>query len=152
MEYGDWMLRVKSSLNLGILTSEFDKLTATFCIRSDSASQLSMMKSRLLCLAEQLGGSSSSSGEYAPWVALKESPFRNLILSVYRQQTGKEPVTAVMHGGVECGILAEKLPGLDAVSFGPDLEGIHTPDEKMSISSTQRVWNLVKEVLARSNV
>ena len=69
---------------------------------------------------------------------------------VFREQYGREPKIEAIHAGVECGLLCGKLPGLDCVSIGPDLLEIHTPRERMSISSVQRVWAFVLEVLKRS--
>ena len=62
----------------------------------------------------------------------------------------EEPVVETVHAGLECGLLGEKLPGLDCVSFGPDLTDIHTPRERMHIASVQRTWKLLCEVLKRS--
>ena len=72
------------------------------------------------------------------------------MIEVYREQYGKEPVVETIHAGLECGLLGEKLPGLDCVSFGPDLTDIHTPRERMDIASVQRVWRFVTELVRRS--
>lgn len=69
---------------------------------------------------------------------------------VFREQYGKEPKIEAIHAGLECGVFAGKLPGLDCVSIGPDLFEIHTPRERLSISSVQRIWDFVVEVLKRS--
>ena len=69
---------------------------------------------------------------------------------VFREQYGHDPKIEAIHAGVECGILAGKLPGLDVVSIGPDLTEIHTPRERMHIASVQRTWALVTELLKRS--
>lgn len=69
------------------------------------------------------------------------------MIRVYREMYGKEPVIQAIHAGLECGILAGKLEGLDAVSIGPDMIGIHTTEEKLSISSTKRVWEYILEVI-----
>ena len=71
-------------------------------------------------------------------------------MEVFREQYGHDPRIEAIHAGVECGLLCGKLPGLDCVSIGPDLTEIHTPRERMSISSVQRVWAFVLEVLRRS--
>ena len=72
------------------------------------------------------------------------------MVEVFRDQYGREPRIEAIHAGVECGLLSGKMPGLDCVSVGPDLTEIHTPRERMSISSVQRVWAFVVEVLKRS--
>ena len=141
---------VQTSLNLGILKTAEDSVTASFCIRSSLESEKEMLKDRLACLLDRLGGSVSFSGEYPGWAYRPDSPLRELMTEVYREQYGQEPRVEAIHAGLECGLLAGKLPGLDCVSIGPDLLEIHTPRERMSIASVQRVWAFVREVLARS--
>lgn len=141
---------VQTSLNLGILKTEENAVTASFCIRSSVDSEKEMLKDRLACLLAQLGGRVSFSGEYPGWAYRPDSPLRELMTEVYREQYGREPKVEAIHAGLECGLLAGKLPGLDCVSIGPDLTDIHTPRERLSVSSTARVWRFVKEVLRRA--
>ena len=141
---------VQTSLNLGVLETGEDALRASFCIRSSVASEKEMLQDRLACLTESLGGSVTFSGDYPAWEYRKDSPLRELMVEIYRQQYGSEPQVEAIHAGLECGLLAGKLPGLDCVSIGPDLRDIHTPRERMSISSVQRVWAFMLEVLRRS--
>lgn len=141
---------VQTSLNLGILTTEDSVVRASFCVRSSVDSQKEMLKARLSSLMEQLGGSVEFFGEYSGWEYLADSPLRDRLVAVFREQYSREPRIEAIHAGVECGIFAGKLPGLDCVSIGPDLFEIHTPRERMSISSVQRLWNFVLEVLKRS--
>ena len=138
---------VQTSLNLGILTTEDSVVRASFCVRSSVDSQKEMLKARLSSLMEQLGGSVEFFGEYSGWEYLADSPLRDRLVAVFREQYSREPRIEAIHAGVECGIFAGKLPGLDCVSIGPDLFEIHTPRERMSISSVQRLWNFVLEVL-----
>lgn len=141
---------VQTSLNLGILECTEAQLSADFSVRSSVASQKEMLKERLRRLTEQVGGHVEIWGDYPAWEYLPDSPLRERMAEVYRVQYGKEPVIETIHAGVECGILGEKLPGLDCVSFGPDLTDIHTPRERMHIASVRRTWALVREVLERS--
>ena len=141
---------VQTSLNLGILACEEGQLSADFSVRSSVASQKRMVQERLQCLTEQIGGHTAVWGDYPAWEYLPESPLRQRMTEVYREQYGTEPVIETIHAGVECGIFSEKLPGLDCVSFGPDLTDIHTPRERMHIASVQRTWALLWEVLKRS--
>ncbi len=141
---------VQTSLNLGILTTRDGEVRATFSVRSSVDSQKQMLKERLACLMEQLGGRVEYSGEYTGWQYQEESPLRDLMAEVYQEQYGSAPKIEAIHAGLECGIFAGKLPGLDCVSIGPDLLEIHTVRERMSISSVQRVWKFVVEVLRRS--
>ena len=141
---------VQTSLNLGILACGEGQLSADFSVRSSLASQKQMMQERLRCLTEQIGGHVAIWGDYPAWEYLPQSPLRERMTQVYREQYGREPVIETIHAGVECGIFSEKLPGLDCVSFGPDLTDIHTPRERMHIASVQRTWKLLCEVLKRS--
>ncbi len=140
---------VQTSLNLGVLSTGPDRVKATFCVRSSLDSQKEMVKERLRCLTAALGGETSVSGDYPGWAYLPDSPLRERMLEVFREQYGKEPRVEAIHAGVECGILAGKLPGLDCVSIGPDLTDIHTPRERMHVASVRRVWNFTAEVLRR---
>ena len=141
---------VQTSLNLGILTTEEDHLTAAFCVRSSAGREKEALHSRLRAQMEQLGGTVTVSGDYPAWEYRKDSPLRDLMTEVFCEQYGIPPEIEAIHAGVECGILAGKLPGLDAVSIGPDLPEIHTPRERMDIASVERVWRFLLEVLRRS--
>ena len=147
---GDIPGLVQTSLNLGILNTEEGALTACFSVRSSLESQKEELKGRLACLMEQLGGYVEYSGDYPAWEYREESPLRERMVQVFREQYGREPQIEAIHAGLECGLLASKLPGLDCVSIGPDLLEIHTPRERMSVSSVQRVWAFLLEVLRRS--
>ena len=141
---------VQTSLNIGILKCGDDEMMAVCSVRSSVASQKQMVRDRLRCLTEQMGGRVDVIGDYPAWEYLPDSPLRERMIEVYREQYGKEPVVETIHAGLECGLLGEKLPGLDCVSFGPDLTDIHTPRERMHIASVQRTWKLLCEVLKRS--
>lgn len=141
---------VQTSLNLGILETAERALSAAFCVRSSVASQKEMLHDRLRCLTEQLGGTVDITGDYPAWEYRRDSALRERMVEVFREQYGRDPRIEAIHAGVECGLLCGKLPGLDCVSIGPDLTEIHTPRERMSIASVQRVWAFVLEVLRRS--
>ena len=146
---GDIPGLVQTSLNLGILKTEEETVTAAFCVRSSVETQKAMVTQRLTHLASLCGGTASVWGDYPGWAYRADSPLRELLGEVYRAQQGKEPRVEAIHAGLECGLFAGKLPGLDCVSIGPDLEEIHTTREKMHIASVQRLWALVTETLAR---
>ena len=141
---------VQTSLNLGILTTQSSLVRASFCVRSSVESQKEMLKARLVTLMEQLGGSVEFFGDYSGWEYRADSPLRDRLVAVFQEQYHRDPSVEAIHAGVECGIFSGKLPGLDCVSIGPDLLEIHTPRERMSISSVQRLWSFVLEVLKRS--
>ena len=147
---GDIPGLVQTSLNLGILTTGAEELRACFSVRSSLGSQKEALKDRLTCLTQALGGRAQYSGDYPAWEYKEDSPLWDRMVQVFREQYGRAPKVEAIHAGVECGLLAGKIPGLDCVSIGPDLLEIHTPRERMSISSVQRVWAFLLEVLKRS--
>lgn len=141
---------VQTSLNLGVLNTRSDCLQASFCVRSSVATEKEMLKNRLVCLMEQLDGTVTFAGDYPAWEYKADSALRELMIDVFREQYGRDPKIEAIHAGLECGLFSGKLPGLDCVSIGPDMHDIHTPRERLSIASTQRVWKYVLEVLKRS--
>lgn len=140
---------VQTSLNLGILTTAQNEMVAEFCVRSSIETQKQMLVDRLECLMRSLGGSVTVKGDYPGWAYQQNSPLRDLMMEVFTEQYGHAPKIEAIHAGVECGMFAGKLPGLDCVSFGPDLKDIHTFRERMHIASVQRTWKLVVEILRR---
>lgn len=141
----------ETSLNMGIVRLEKDSEAAslTQSIRSSISSRKGQLLRKVSHIAAGLGASSSTRGDYPAWEFRPESRLRNLVCETYEQLFGKKMTVDIIHAGLECGLLSEKLPGLDAISIGPDLKDIHTTKEKMSISSTIRTFQLVCEVLSR---
>ena len=105
------------------------------------------MIEKIQALAKANGAQSSRHGDYPAWEYRKMSPLRSTMVRAFRKVYGREPVVETIHAGLECGLLAEKMPGLDAVSIGPDLEEIHSTRERMSISSVERTWRYLLAVL-----
>ncbi len=138
---------VQTSLNLGILCTEDERVVASFSVRSSVESQKVMLIDRLESLSAQLGGTIETLGDYPGWAYRQDSPLRDLMVKVFTEQYGHAPEIEAIHAGLECGLFAGKMPGLDCISFGPDLKEIHTPREKMSVASVQRTWNMLTEVL-----
>ena len=138
---------VQTSDNLGIFRVENGRLTGTFSVRSSVATQKQMLLTRIRLLCEGLDGTATNTSSYPAWEYRRESPLRDVMVKVFAAQYGYEPKVEAIHAGLECGLLSGKLPGLDAVSFGPDLKDIHTPRERMSISSVARTWQYLTAVL-----
>ena len=138
---------VETSLNLGILTTTEKEISASFSVRSSVNSEKWELINRLSAVAEALGGSCSNEGEYPAWEYREDSRLREVMKSCYEAQYGEPMIVETIHAGVECGLFADKLPGLDAVSFGPDMNDIHTPKEAMDLPSVQRTWKLILSVL-----
>lgn len=141
---------VETSLNLGILELKGDGLYATSSVRSSVSTRKEDLKDRLEHIAEFLGGEISVSGDYPAWEYRADSEIRDTISAVYEELFNEKPVFEAIHAGLECGILSGKIKDLDCVSFGPNNYDIHTPKERLSISSTEKVWKLLVEFLKRS--
>ncbi len=138
---------VKTSLNLGILDLEPEKLQLVYAIRSSVGSECRFLEQRLLTVTKAFGGEGTITAVYPAWEFQVDSPFREDAVAVYERMYGKKPKIEAIHAGVECGILAGKISGLDGISIGPDVQDIHTTEERLSISSTGRVYEYVKELL-----
>ena len=140
---------VQTSLNLGILTLTDNALEASFSVRSSLGSEKELLNTRLGAITDAFGGYIEISGDYPAWEYNDNSKLRNLMVEVFKEQYGREPKIEAIHAGLECGIFCGKIDGLDCVSLGPDILEIHTPRERLSISSTARVWKFITEVLKR---
>lgn len=142
---------VQTSLNLGILKTLDSEVSMSFSVRSSVGSEKDALVSQLTSLTNLLGGSVTCTGDYPAWEYNPHSRLRDLMSEIFEEQYGRRPVIQALHAGVECGLFAGKLPGLDCVSFGPDLTDIHTTGERMDIASVQRTWRYLLAVLARLN-
>lgn len=138
---------VESSLNLGILTLTKEQLTLRYAVRISVKAAKENLCKKLDALTTYLGGETKRNGDYPPWEYKKESKLREDMVRIYREMYKKELIVEAVHAGLECGILSGKIDGLDCVSIGPDMIGIHTTEEKLSISSTKRVWEYILEVI-----
>ena len=139
---------VETSLNLGVFEIDGEAMKASFALRSSLETAKDYLASRLAQMTEILGGSIGYHGRYPGWPYARESAFRDLCVRVFEKQYGKKPEIQVSHAGLECGILSNKIEGLDCISIGPNMADVHTPDERISISSIARVWEYIKAVLA----
>ena len=138
---------VQTSCNLGIFKVGETGLAGSGSVRSSVASRKQLLIRRIRLLTESLGGTLCVSGEYPAWEYRRESHLRDVMCEIYKSQYGKDMKVEAIHAGLECGLFCGKIPGLDAVSFGPNLYDIHTTAERMSISSVQRVYAYLCEVL-----
>jgi dipeptidase D len=102
----------------------------------------------VVAVTEAFGAKTEISASYPEWEYREQSPLRNKMVRIYRNMYHKEPVVEVIHAGLECGVLAKKIEGFDAVSIGPDMQDIHTTRERLSIESVKRTWEFVLEILA----
>ncbi len=137
---------VQTSLNLGVVTLD-EELKLTFAVRSSVNAEKRELLAKLRDLAQFYDGTYSEMGDYPAWEYRKDSPLRDAMVRIYTDMFGKTPEVVAIHAGLECGLLSEKLPGLDCVSIGPDMQDIHTSRERLHIESTRRTWEFLLEIL-----
>ncbi len=140
---------VQSSLNLGVLNTDKDKVIFRFSVRSSVETEKVDIGAQLKCLTENLGGQYFESGSYPAWEYKQDSRLRNLMKETYMYMFSEEPEIQAIHAGLECGLFAGKLPGLDCISYGPRIDDIHTPAETLYVDSVKRMWEYTLEVLKR---
>lgn len=138
---------VETSLNLGQLNSDLQKLAATFSVRSSVNEEKTKLLNRLKEVSERFGGTFASRGHYPAWEYRENSPLRDIMVNIYENLFGEKPVIEAIHAGLECGFFCNKIKGLDAVSFGPDMQDIHTPRERLNIASTARTYEYLCAIL-----
>ncbi|MDB1939553.1 MULTISPECIES: aminoacyl-histidine dipeptidase [Clostridium] len=138
---------VESSTNLGVVTTEGNKVEFDSAIRSSVASLKDEIVLRSKTIAELIGADFETTAGYPEWQYDNESKVRGICQDVYKRMYGKDAKIVAIHAGVECGLFNEKLGKLDMISFGPDLYDVHTPQEHMSITSVKNVWDYLLEVL-----
>jgi len=137
----------QASLNNGILEEEDGKMKFTISVRSGVKSMLDEVVAKLNLCAKYTKGHFEKKGEYPAWEYEENSPVRDIAVETYKKVTGKDAVVTVIHAGLECGLLKKTLPQIDAISFGPNLFDVHTPDEHMEIKSVERVWYFLLKYL-----
>lgn len=142
---------VQTSLNMGILTLDDEKLSCVFAVRSSVNTEKEALGDRLQYITEFLGGDYHVEGSYPSWPFNKESKLRGLLLEEYKEMFNTEPKIAAIHAGMECGIFMDKLAGLDCVSFGPAVYDIHGPKERMDVESVERYWRFIRKVIENTN-
>lgn len=140
---------VETSLNLGVLKVAGGTVKLIFSVRSSLERDKQYLTAILKSTAEQYGAVYFQQGDYPAWEYRKDSPLRDTMAAVHETLYGAAPQIAALHAGLECGILSAKLPGLDCVSFGPNLSNVHTTAESMSIASVARTWDYLRAILER---
>lgn len=138
---------VETSNNIGILKLDEKELYASCGVRSSVGSAKLHVSDKIQYLTEFLGGEYTVEGDYPAWEYKKDSKLRDLMVDSYAELFGEKPSVKAIHAGLECGLFYDKIPGLDCVSYGPTMKDIHTTEEKLSISSTSRMWDFLVKVL-----
>ena len=138
---------VETSLNLGMLELSKDCLRLTYAVRSSLESGKAAVCRKLAAISALAGAKVEIRGDYPGWAYRQDSPLRDKMIRVYEKMYGEKPRVEAIHAGLECGLFSGKLPDLDCISYGPDMKGIHTTEEVLSIASVKRVWEYLLEVL-----
>ncbi len=139
---------VESSLNMGIFKTEADRVELFTSVRSSLSNYKYFLSNRLNYLTSFLGGDYVVRWEYPAWEYKKDSKLRDHCQKWYRNLYQKDMKVEAIHAGLECGLIAEKIPGIDIVSIGPDITAVHTVEEKMSVSSTIRVYQFLEKIIS----
>lgn len=138
---------VQSSTNFAIVETREDEIFVLTSQRSAVDTEKINIADKV-CAAFKLGGATVNSNDgYPAWEPNVNSKLVELAKNVYKNKFGKEPIIEVIHAGLECGLIGDKYPGIDMLSIGPNLYDVHSPDERLQISSTKRIWDFLLELL-----
>lgn len=142
---------VETSTNVAIIRTEKGKIEIITSQRSSVESEI-LEALQTMNSIFTLGGAKVLHTEgYPGWKPNLNSPILKVAKETYKQLYGKEPQIKAIHAGLECGIIGEKYPGMDMVSFGPTLEGVHSPDEKIYIDTVEKFYNFLLAILRNVN-
>ena len=140
---------VETSSNVASVRTAERAVTILNSTRSSSAAALGEVREQIRACAALAGASAELEPGYPGWQPNMDSELLATAQAVYQQRYGKTASVAAIHAGLECGILGERCPGIDMLSFGPEIQGAHSPDERVSIPSTARFWDFLKDLLAK---
>lgn len=139
---------VETSHSIGVVKLEDGRLITKSMSRSCVNSRNRLLARKIGIIAEALGAEVEHGSSYGAWEFNNKSDLLDVCINAYKEQYGEEPVVSAMHAGIECGIWAEKVGKVDAVSIGPDMTGVHSVNEELSIPSTERTWQYLKLILS----
>jgi dipeptidase D len=142
---------VETSTNVAVIKTAGNSVKLATSQRSSIASEIIEIVETVSSIFELGRASVENSDGYPGWKPNMDSPILNLAKSAYRSLYGKDPEVKAIHAGLECGIIGERIPGMDMVSFGPTLEGVHSPDERIHIDTVEKFWYFLLEILKKVN-
>jgi dipeptidase D len=140
---------VETSTNVAVVKTVRDRIRIATSQRSSVASEISDIAQTVTFIFELGGAAVEHTDAYPGWKPNMDSPILGIAGEAYRDLYGKDPEVKAIHAGLECGIIGERIAGMDMVSFGPTLEGVHSPDEKIYIDTVERFWQFLLEILKR---
>lgn len=138
---------VETSTNLAVVGMKEGKLSILTSQRSSIGSALTDINDMVRACGFQANADVHSGGGYPAWKPNPDSPLLKKAKEIYKDLFGKEPEVKAIHAGLECGIIGDKFPGMDMISFGPTIEGAHSPDERVQISTVEKFWKFVEALL-----
>ena len=140
---------VEYSRNLGVIRTDREnaRFRAVWSTRSAIEAQIDASIAQLSALGALVGAKMNHHSRYPGWSFEKNSAMREQYLESYRRVMGREVEVTIIHAGLECGIIKNHLPEMDAISVGPDMQGIHSPDEKMDLASCEKFWEILVGVI-----
>jgi dipeptidase D len=142
---------VQTSTNLAIVSTGRKSIAIATSQRSSVASEIDEI-CQMVANVFELGGAEVEASEgYPGWKPNLDSEILKIAKETYQSLYGKEPAVKAVHAGLECGIIGEKFPGIDMVSFGPTLQGVHSPEEKIYIDTVEKFWNYLLAILKSVN-
>ena len=139
---------VETSNNIAKVILEDGKLVVQCLTRSSVETSKFDLANALRSAFELMGCEVEFSGAYPGWTPNAQSEILDVLVPIYEKQNGDRPRVVACHAGLECGILGTNYPDMDMISFGPTIHGAHSPDERASISSSQKFWKFLIEILA----
>ena len=138
---------VESSTNLGVINNNKDNFLFEFATRSSVKSLKDEINNKMSLLCKTLDVKLSLEDDYPEWEYAKDSKLEEICINTYEELTGQKPEISAIHAGLECGLLLDAIKGAQAVSIGPNLYDVHTPNEHLDIKSTNRTWNYLLAIL-----
>jgi len=142
---------VETSTNVAAIHTTPRGVTIATSQRSSVASELLEICDAVRAIFDLAGADATTSDGYPGWKPNLQSPILKTAKATYQSLYGKEPHVKAIHAGLECGIIGERMPGMDMISFGPTLEGVHSPDEKIYIDTVEKFWNFLLGILKAVN-
>ena len=139
---------VETSNNIAKVILGKGKLSVQCLTRSSVESAKFDLANELRSAFELMGCEVEISGSYPGWTPNPQSEILEVLVPIYEKLNGEKPKVVACHAGLECGILGANYPDMDMISFGPTIQGAHSPDERASISSSQKFWKFLVEILA----
>lgn len=138
---------VETSTNLASANPGNGSMAISMSSRSSVGSALTALRKRIRCIAALAGARVEEGNGYPGWKPDVNSELLQVVKSVHERELGSQPEVSAIHAGLECGIIGEKYPGMDMISFGPQIEFPHSPDERVKIDSVAEFYRLLKATL-----